>query len=309
MSTVTVVGEALVDVVVGRDGSRTEHPGGSPANVALALGRLGHEVHLLTRLGRDGRGTRVAEHLAASHVRVLPGSFGDSPTTTAVATIGPDGAATYEFDLNCDLPVPVPGPAPGSACVHTGSFAAVLGANAPTVLDLVRAARTSATVSYDPNIRPGVLGAAEQVRPAVEALVEQADVVKLSDEDAHWLAPGLPPLELARRWQQRGPALVVVTRGADGAVAATGAGTVEVASRVTAVADTVGAGDSFSAALVHALDAMDLLGAGRRQALRALDLPATHDVLTLAAQVAAITVSRPGADPPWRHELEAALGG
>lgn len=304
MSTVTVVGEALVDVVIARDGSRTEHPGGSPANVALTLGRLGHDVHLLTRVGDDGRGRRVTEHLAASHVTVLPASVVPGPTTTAIATIGADGAATYEFDLHCDLPSPVPDLAPGSACVHTGSFAALLDGNAATVLDLMTTARRTATTSYDPNIRPGVLGTAEAVRAAVDALVEQADVVKLSDEDAHWLAPGLPPIELARRWQRRGPALVVVTRGADGAVAATRAGTVEVASPVTTVADTVGAGDSFSAALVHAVDAMGLLGADRREALRAIDLPATHDVLVLAARVASITVSRPGADPPWREELQ-----
>ncbi len=304
-STVTVVGEALVDVVLGRDGSRVEHPGGSPANVALTLGRLGHDVHLLTRLGDDDRGRRVVDHLATSHVRVLPGSVVPGPTTMAIATIGADGAASYEFDLRCELPSPAPGPAAGSACVHTGSFAALLGTNAATVLDLLTAARGTATTSYDPNIRPGVLGTADDVRPAVEALVAQADVVKLSDEDAHWLAPGLPPIELARRWQQRGPALVVVTRGGDGAVAATATGTVEVASPVTTVADTVGAGDSFSAALVHALDGMGLLGADRREALRAIDLPSTHDVLVLAARVAAITVSRPGADPPWRHELDA----
>ena len=167
---------------------------------------------------------------------------------------------------------------------------------------------TTATVSYDPNVRPGVLGTAEAVRPLIEALVDRADVVKLSDEDAHWLAPGTPPVELARRWQARGPALVVVTRGAEGALAVTAAGTVEVASRTTEVADTVGAGDSFSAALLHALAGLGLLGADQRDRLRAIDLATTNDVLELAATVAAVTVSRPGADPPWLAELEAALG-
>lgn len=308
MGTVTVVGEALVDVVVARDGSVTEHPGGSPANVAVALGRLGHDVQLLTRLGEDERGLRVVEHLGASHVRVMPQSLAGGPTSTAVATIGADGAATYEFELNCDLPVPVPPPAEGSVCVHTGSFAALLDPNAPHVLALLASARSTATVSYDPNIRPGVVGDPEQVRPRVEALVALADVVKLSDEDAHWLAPGTPALELARQWQSRGPALVVVTSGADGALAVTAAGSVEVASAETVVADTVGAGDSFSAALVHALGGLGLLGAARRADLRAIDLAGTNDVLEIAVRVAAITVSRPGADPPWRHELDARPG-
>ncbi len=308
MGTVTVVGEALVDVVVARDGSITEHPGGSPANVALALGRLGHDVSLLTRLGEDERGLRVAEHLAASHVRLMPESLAAGPTSTAIATIGADGAAGYEFQLNCDLPDPVPPPAPGSTCVHTGSFAAVLEPNAGHVLELLVRARATATVSFDPNIRPGVLGAPDRVIPAIEGLVRQADVIKLSDEDAHWLAPGVHPLELARLWQSYGAALVIVTRGAEGAVALTAAGTVEVASPKAAVADTVGAGDSFSAALVHALDGLGLLGADRREALRAIDLAGTNDVLELAVRVAAITVSRPGADPPWRHELDATPG-
>ncbi len=303
MGTVTVVGEALVDVVLARDGSVTEHPGGSPANVALALGRLGHDVRLLTRLGDDERGRQVAEHLAASHVQVVPQSMADGPTSTAVATIGPDGAATYEFELSCDLPDPVPPPAAGSTCVHTGSFAALLDANADRVLALLSDARSTATVSYDPNIRPGVIGPVGEVLSRIEALVAVADVVKLSDEDAHWLAPGTPPLQLARQWQFRGPAIVVVTRGAEGAFAVTAAGTVEVASAVTAVADTVGAGDSFSAALVHALDGLGLLGADRREALRSIDLASTNDVLEVAVRVAAITVSRAGADPPWRHEL------
>lgn len=303
MSTVTVVGEALVDVVVAVDGSRSEHVGGSPANVALTLGRLGHDAHLLTRVGEDERGVRVAEHLSRSHVRLLPSSHGSGPTTTAIATIGADGAATYVFDLHVDLPDPLPAPVEGSACVHTGSFAALLDQNAPQVLAMLEAARERATVSYDPNIRPGVLGDPERVRPRVEALVEVADVVKLSDEDAHWLAPGTPPLELARQWQRRGPAVVVVTRGAEGALAATAAGTVEVASATTTVADTVGAGDSFSGALVHALSLRDLLGAERRADLQRIDLPTTHEVLELAARVAAVTVSRPGADPPWLSEL------
>ena len=306
-STITVVGEALVDVVVASDGGIAEHPGGSPANVALALGRLGHDARLLTRLGQDERGRAVADHLAASHVVVEPASFGEGPTTTAVATIGPDGAATYEFDLNCALPSPAPEPAPGSVALHTGSFAAVLAENAATVLDLVTRARATATVSYDPNVRPGVLGPPEVVRPLIEALVDRADVVKLSDEDAHWLSPGTPPVELARRWQARGPALVVITQGAEGALAVTAAGTVEVASRSTEVADTVGAGDSFSAALLHALSGLGLLGADQRDRLRAIDLATTNDVLELAATVAAVTVSRAGADPPWLPELDAAL--
>jgi len=307
---VVVVGEALVDQVERPGEPVVEHPGGSPANVALTLGRLGHDVHLLTRLGDDERGQDVTRHLDASGVRLLAGSLVTGRTSTALARIGADGAAQYEFDLHWELPDPVP-PLPAHAlCLHTGSVAALLEPGAAQVVSISQDAGAGATISYDPNIRPVLLGPAAQVRPQVEALVALADVVKLSDEDACWLSPADDPEQLAAGWlvpgsQPRGPAVVVLTRGSAGAVAFCSNGRVEVAPLPVTVSDTVGAGDSFSGALIDALATHGLLGADRRAALRAIDLPTLQDVVTHAVRVAAVTVSRPGADPPTRAELAA----
>ncbi len=314
LATVVVVGEALVDRVERPGKPVLEHPGGSPANVALTLGRLGHRVHLLTRLGDDERGRSVTEHLSASGVRLLDGSLVSGPTSTALARIGADGAACYDFDLHWELPDPLPPLPPQTLCLHTGSVAALLEPGAAQVLALCRDAGASASISYDPNVRPVLLGPASQMRPQVEALVVLTDVVKLSDEDAGWLSPDDDPELLAAGWlvagsQHRGPAVVVLTLGADGAVGFCRNGRVEVAPLPVEVADTVGAGDSFSGALIDALAAHGLLGADRRTALRDIDLPTLHDVVALAVAVAAVTVSRPGADPPTRAGLAAQRSG
>lgn len=307
--TITVVGEALVDVIE-RTGAVTpeEHPGGSPANVALTLARLGHDTHLLTRLGTDARGARVAAHLARSGVQLVPGSMVAGRTSTARALLDPDGAATYTFDLEWKLPEPLPPLPPGTVCVHTGSIATQLAPGADQVARWCAAARPTATISYDPNLRPSLIGTAEQVRPDVETSVAGADLVKLSDEDATWLAPGTDPEALAAGWLGTGqvgsgPAVVVLTRGGRGALALCAAGRVEVAPVPVAVADTVGAGDSFSGALLDGLAQEGLLGADRREALCGIDVSNLERVVRHAARVAAITVSRPGADPPTSAEL------
>lgn len=295
-----VVGEALVDVV--HRGDRTdEHPGGSPANVAVGLGRLGRPVDLLTWFGSDDRGRRIAEHLRTSGVDVVPGSESAPRTSTATATLDPDGGARYDFDLTWHLPpTPVPGPAP--LVVHTGSIAAVLEPEGRRVRDLVDQVRAASTVTYDPNIRPSLMPGVERTAPIVESMVAMSDVVKVSQEDLDWL--DAQPLGLARRWARTGPALVVVTHGGEGATAFCRAGELSVSAPTVRVADTVGAGDSFMAGLVDGLWAAGMLGAGRRAELHRIDLTTVREVLERSARVAAITVSRPGADPPWLAEVD-----
>lgn len=311
--TVLVVGEALVDIVRTPDGQVSEHPGGSPANVALTLARLGRPTRLLTRLGDDERGRSVAAHLVESGVQLAPGSVVTAPTSTAAAQLDAAGGATYEFDLVWDLPGSA-GPATATEggpdlCLHTGSIAAVLEPGATRVRRLVQQARATSTVSYDPNLRPAVMGSPDEVRRGVEAMVRDADVVKLSDEDARWLEPGTDPDDLTSRWLALGPAVVVLTRGGQGATARCAAGVVEVAGHPVQVADTVGAGDSFSGGLLDALWSHDLLGADRRVALAAVDVQILAQVLTRAVTVSAVTVSRPGADPPTLAELQAGAAG
>lgn len=300
-----VVGEALVDVVHRADGSVDEHPGGSPANVALGLGRLGRGVDLLTWIGPDERGRRVTDHLASSNVAVVPGSAGAERTSVAVARLDADGAATYEFDLTWRVPDRWTAPPGAPLVVHTGSVAALVEPGAADVLRIVRAHRGSATVTYDPNLRPSLVPPRERTRPVVETFVRLADVVKTSDEDLEWLAPGEHPLDVARRWARWGPAAVVVTRGGQGATAVTASGhEVDVAAPPVRVADTVGAGDSFMGALLDGLWSANLLGADQREALHAADARTWERVLVRCARVAAITVSRPGADPPRAAELD-----
>ncbi|WP_369371399.1 carbohydrate kinase [Promicromonospora sp. Populi] len=259
---VLAVGEALVDGVHRPDGSSAELPGGSVANVALTLGRLGREVRLATWLGRDARGDLVRDWLAESGVALVEGSDGAERTSTAVATLDDGGSASYEFDLTWQVPAAAAAGAETLA-VHAGSIAAMLEPGAAEVSMLLDGARSTSTITYDPNARPAIMGPAEEVRPRVEALVQLSDVVKVSDEDLGWLYPGTDPLTVARDWQAGTPALVVVTLGGEGAVAVSDAGVVEVVAPRVEVVDTVEAGDSFMGALIDGLWEHDLLGAGR----------------------------------------------
>ena len=299
---VLAVGEALVDAVHRPDGTSEEHPGGSLANVALTLGRLGRDVRLATWLGRDARGDAVRAWLAESRVALAPGSDGADRTSVAQATLDGTGAATYEFDLEWQVPAGA-GATGETLAVHTGSIAAMLPPGDADVRRLLAAARGTATVTYDPNARPAIMGDADAVRPRVEEIVALSDVVKVSDEDLAWLYPGRDPLDVARAWQATGPAVVVVTLGGEGATAVTAAGEVAVEAPRVDVVDTVGAGDSFMGALLDWLWGADLLGADRRDALRAIDRAATARMLVRAVAVAAVTVSRAGANPPWPHDL------
>jgi fructokinase len=299
-----VVGEALVDVVRRPDGSVEEHPGGSPMNVAIGLGRLGRRVDLLTWLGADVRGDAVRHHIAASNVRVLTGNRQPTSTPVATAVLDADGVATYEFDLAWDLPERWDEPRVEPIVVHTGSIAAVLAPGGAAVAALVAAHRASSTITYDPNMRPALMGTPQAARPVVEALVAQSDVVKVSDEDLAWLHPGVAPTEIADEWSRLGPSLIVVTGGGEGAFACTAGGVrVTAAAPHVEVADTVGAGDSFMSGLIDGLWTAGLLGADRRGALDAVDAATVERVLTRCARIAAITVSRAGANPPTSAEL------
>jgi fructokinase len=303
-----VVGEALVDLV-GQRGGRTlaVHPGGSPANVALGLARLGIPVTLKTRVGRDAFGALIREHLEASGVVVDAGPDDDAVSTTlAIATLAA-GVASYDFRIQWDVPSLVPLPVE-TRCLHTGSLGTVLAPGAANVVDLMERehARGRVTVSYDPNVRPALMGDPEGARPAVERLVALSDVVKVSDEDLRWLYPDRPDEEVAGAWLGRGPALVVVTRGGAGVYAVSRNVELHWPAIPIDLVDTVGAGDSFTSGLLDGLRRADLIGAARHEALAAIDQATLGDVVDAAAQIAGITCSRPGADPPTRAQLDAA---
>ena len=300
-----VVGESILDVITEAGGQR-ELPGGSPANVAVGLGRLGHDVGLWTHLGTDPAGCLLREHLTASEVDLLAPIEG--VTSRALAEIQPDGSARYDFSVV--WPRWPGGTAPTEAAhhLHTGSIAALMAPGAGDVEQLLRDRRDATTVSYDPNIRPSLVGDPDGCRTQVERIVATCDVVKASDEDLAWLYPGTSPRDAARHWLALGPALVGVTLGADGAFAVAGDAQVTVPSVAVTVVDTVGAGDAFMSGLLDALWERHLLGTSARPRLRAITTDQIREVLSRAALAAALTVARAGAAPPTRQELPASGG-
>ena len=299
-----VIGESLIDVVSRTDGSAHEHVGGSPANVAVGLARLGHDVTLATVVGDDDRGARIASYLQQEGISLTDGSIGGRPTSVATSTLDATGAATYSFDLSWELPELAS--FEGVGHVHTGSIAATLEPGASAVLTAIQSARPKATISYDPNTRPSLMGNPHEVRAKIEALIGRSDVVKASDEDIAWLYDGTPISEVLRLWGQLGPALMVVTRGVKGAVVG-----LSISGELTSVdapavhvVDTVGAGDSFMAGLLSGLLDAGLLGGTQgRQLLRSALLADVRPAVDRALACAAITVSRAGANPPRRAEL------
>ncbi|MEP7192831.1 MAG: carbohydrate kinase [Actinomycetota bacterium] len=299
-----VVGESLIDIVRHADGSEQEHVGGSPANVAVGLARLGHDVTLATMIGPDERGARIADLLASEGVALTAGSVGARETSVATSTLDATGAATYTFDLAWELDIGQP--LDGLAHVHAGSIAATLEPGASAVLSTLQNARPGATISYDPNARPSLMGDPDEVRAKIEQMIGLSDVVKASDEDIAWLYDEAPLEEILRLWGLLGPTLVVVTRGDKGAlirISTTGELTSVDAPRVE-VADTVGAGDSFMAGLISGLlEAGYLGGPQARERLRAVSLTDVRSAVDRALACAAITVSRAGANPPLLAEL------
>jgi fructokinase len=294
---VLVLGESLVDVVRAPDGSVTEHVGGSAANVAVALARLGRTVGFATSFADDAHGRMVAGHLDRAGVRLANRPHSIARTSTAVATLDSDGAARYEFDLDWVLDPPTVEATPGA--VHVCSLGAVLSSGSDVVHAVVSRLRGSALVSYDINARPVVTGTGPDLVERVERMVASSELVKASDEDLAALYPRLALEDAAQGLLERGPSAVVVTRGEQGAVWLSRSGRVEVSAIPVPVVDTIGAGDTFSAALVDGL----LGRAHKRGDLAALDETTVREVLTRAGRAAAVTVSRPGADPPYASEL------
>lgn len=296
MAGALVVGESLVDIVQRADGTSVDHPGGSAANVAVALARLGRPVELVTAYADDDHGGLLARHLNQSSVGLVGEPFALDRTSTALATIAADGSATYTFDVTWRLN-PVPEVTP--LVVHTCSLGAVLAPGAADVRLLLERLRPDATVSYDVNARPALTGTGSDVVAAVEAMISLSDLVKASDEDLAALWPDEDLALAASRVLGLGPAAVVVTRGGRGATWFGRGLRVDVEALGVEVADTIGAGDTFGGALLDALWERDALG-GRLPGLGATEV---EQILGHAVRAAAIVVSRPGADPPYRHEL------
>ncbi len=288
---VVVVGEALIDIVVSSQGT-VEHPGGSPANVAYGLGRLNVPTALLTSIGDDHHGAAIQRHVASAGVELLTAAGRSGRTATATATLASDGSAQYDFDIQWELPAIAPVTVP--KILHTGSIATFLEPGASAVRELLEQVPQRCVVTYDPNVRPALLGSQTEAKTIFEDLIPLIEVVKLSDEDARWLYPGWSLEDTSQRILDLGAGLVVVTKGSDGSMLSTPDARLLVPSLKSTVVDTIGAGDSYMSALIYGLLLTGAVGL-RREALESLGRRAT--------KAAAITVRRAGANPPTSDEL------
>ena len=299
-----VIGEALIDIVE-RDGKVTgEHVGGSPLNVAIGLARLGRGVDFLTHIGDDARGRRITEYVKSSGAQLVAGSMTADHTPTALATLDESGSAQYVFDIDWELAGTTEVAPPLVA--HTGSIATVLEPGCRAAAALLDAYHLSATITFDPNVRPALIEDQEQGRTRIERLVERCDVVKASDEDLRWIDSNRTPEQVAQTWLGLGPSIVAVTMGERGAFAMCAAGTARVQAQPVKVVDTVGAGDAFMTGLIDALWTLGLLGAEKRAELRRISVDTLTGVLQTAALSSALTVARAGADLPDRAARDAA---
>lgn len=312
---IAVAGEALVDVVPApTDGYFEFAPGGSPANVAVGVSRLGVPARMLARLGTDLLGRRLRAHLSDNGVDLSRAVEATEPSSLAIVEVAPDGVADYDFRIDGTAdwqwtPSELDGAFDDVVAVHSGSLALTQEPGASVLRAALARAAATATISYDPNARPRLMGSPDSVLQGVYELVGVADVVKVSDEDLRWLLPGTPPGEILDDWLARGPALVAITLGGEGVLAGTAGGVRTTApGRAVDVIDTVGAGDSFSAALLAGLARRDLLGAPHRAALRAIAPLVLDEVLEEAVTASSITCSRRGAQPPTAAELSGVLG-
>lgn len=290
-----VIGESLIDIVTTSLGTH-EYPGGSPANVAYGLSKLGTGTALWTALGDDRLGDVLRSHLTGADVELLDWAEPLASTSTAKVRLADDGSAEYEFSVDwsiqdVDLPwLPT--------LLHIGSAAAFTDPGCRAVENAVRQCAGRSIVTFDPNIRPELIPPHGESLAAFERITALVNVVKLSDEDAHWLFPGLSNSEVAQHLLSLGPDLVVITRGALGALLTSAAAAITVPPVPTTVADTIGAGDSYMAALIFGILSAPDAGYG------AVSLERMGRV---AAAAAAITVGRSGANPPFLAELEEAL--
>lgn len=296
-----IIGESLIDIVSRPDGTAAaEHVGGSPCNVAFGLARLGRTVQFATEFATDRYGQMIRDHLESSGVGT---DFvaQSARTSTAKAVLDENGAATYDFDIRWELPALAY--RDGPVLIHTGSIAAFLEPGANSAAAAV--AQADCVVSFDPNVRPGLISDPAKARERIDYFVARAGIVKASDEDLAWYAPGVAPEDVVREWLDRGPAMVVVTKGKDGAFGACRAGEVHVTPPPVSVVDTVGAGDAFMTGILDSVWQRGLL----ETKLESLTRDDLAGILSDAAVVSALTVSKAGADLPTRATRDAFLAG
>ena len=306
---IVVGGEALVDLVDDY-GLLSPVPGGGPFNTAIALGRLGIPVAYLGTLSHDEYGRLLARLLAEAGVDISLVRWSDSATPLAIVHHHDDGENTYTFHLRgtalVDLPPEAVPPLPEHVwAIHVGTLGLAIDPPAAAYEALLDREAGRRTIVLDPNVRPAVFGDQAPYRARFERLARLADVVKLSADDGAWIYPELEQADVLEHILGLGPRLVAITLGALGAVAVSTEGRARMPAVPITVVDTVGAGDSFGAALLAALAERDALGPGTT---RPLDDALLEQALVYAVTASAITCTRRGAVPPSRAEIDAFIG-
>ncbi|WP_037312477.1 carbohydrate kinase family protein [Ruegeria halocynthiae] len=303
-------GEALIDMIaaptVSGEQGFVPHSGGAVFNTAIALGRLGVPAGMLTGLSTDMFGQQLAKALQASHVDASHVIRSDRPTTLAFAQLL-YGHATYSFiDENSAgrmlTPEDMPDQLPAISALFFGGISLACEPSANAYAALLNRHGSDRAVMLDPNIRPGFVQDQTRYRTRLNGMIAQADIVKVSDEDLDWIIPGPEPLaEKVPLLLQAGPAVVIVTKGRDGATGYLADGSeIAVPATPVEVVDTIGAGDTINAGILAALDNAGQL---TKSGLRGLSTENLRAALANGSKVAAITVSRAGANPPWADEL------
>lgn len=303
-------GEALIDMIptpttAERDGF-VPYAGGAVFNTSIALGRLGVQTGMLTGLSNDMFGQQLADSLDASHVDKSHVITSERPTTLAFVRLQ-DGHATYSFyDENSagrmlsieDLPEV----SSEVSSLYFGGISLACEPGANTYATLLQREGKTRAVMMDPNIRPQFIQDIDTYRARLDRMLAMVDIVKVSDEDLNWMVPS--PLSLREKVevvQERGPSVVILTRGGEGASGFLNDGTeVTVPAQRVEIVDTVGAGDTFNAGVLAKLYEQ---GALQKSKLKTLSADALSEALKHGARVAAVTVSRAGANPPWAEEL------
>lgn len=306
---IIVIGEALIDLVIEADGRVLARPGGGPFNAARTIGRLGLHPAFLGRLSHDSFGVMLRASIDQDGVTLAVPDPAGAPTALAAVAVDAAGAPRYTFYLagtsasELDYPLLSASLPVGATAVHVGSLALVMEPVASSIEHLItRDVAADALVLIDPNCRPEAISDEDTYRSRLFRLLLRADVVKLSTEDLAYLYPGIPGELAATALLEHGPALVVITDGPRPARAFLPGEHVQVQIPPVRVADTIGAGDAFGGAFL----AWWAANALTRAELREVVLVA--DALRAAAEVAALTCTRPGADPPWLAEVSGRPG-
>jgi fructokinase len=302
-------GEALTDFVprLTQEGAPAFLPlvGGSVFNTAIALGRLGIPAAFFGGLSSDFFGDELRKAMRASNVDISLAPVSERYTIAAFVKLEND-QARYSFvdeGSACRMLAPedLPPLPDRFTAIHLGSFPLAIEPCGPAFEELCRRECHRRVIHFDPNIRANLIKDRASHRQRVERIVAMSDLIKMSDEDLAWMAPGAKAESFAEDWLERGAKLVVVTRGKDGALAFTKRFRCEVGGLDVKVADTIGAGDTFTAGLLASFYQTGRLD---KAAIAALDQESVLAALKLAIKAAAVTVSRPGADPPWADELK-----